>query len=204
MLMGSSTKGVASAAPTAAVSASAKPRDPPVVDRVLVLEAGRAERHYWRDSVALSRAVRHPCLARCCRALQADRHRRRLGGRAAVPDHGHLHHRVRPARQAAERRRRALSHLVFAGMLPWFLFSSILGEASSSLVGNANLVGKVYFPRIIIPASSAVVALVDFGINLALLFGLMIWYRISARLGASCFCRLSSSLPCWRAWGRRS
>ncbi|MEI9805543.1 MAG: hypothetical protein WDN48_15520 [Pseudolabrys sp.] len=40
--------------------------------------------------------------------------------------------------------------LVFAGMLPWFLFASILGEASSSLVSNANLVGKVYFPRIII------------------------------------------------------
>ena len=53
--------------------------------------------------------------------------------------------------------------MVFAGMLPWFLFSTILGEASSSLVGNANLIGKVYFPRIIIPASSAVVALVDFG-----------------------------------------
>ena len=66
--------------------------------------------------------------------------------------------------------------MVFAGMLPWFLFSTILGEASSSLVGNANLVGKVYFPRLIIPASSAVVALVDFAINLAILFGLMLWY----------------------------
>jgi len=66
--------------------------------------------------------------------------------------------------------------LVFAGMLPWFLFSSILVEASASLVGNANLVSKVYFPRIIIPTSSAGVALVDFGINLAMLFVLMIWY----------------------------
>jgi len=56
------------------------------------------------------------------------------------------------------------------------LFSTILGEASNSLVGNANLVGKVYFPRLIIPASSAVVALVDFAINLVILFGLMIWY----------------------------
>ena len=67
------------------------------------------------------------------------------------------------------------SVMVFAGMLPWFLFSTILGEASGSLVGNANLVGKVYFPRLIIPASSAVVALVDFAINLAILFGLMAW-----------------------------
>jgi lipopolysaccharide transport system permease protein len=66
--------------------------------------------------------------------------------------------------------------MVFAGMLPWFLFSTILGEASNSLVGNANLLSKVYFPRLIIPASTAVVALVDFAINLAILFGLMAWY----------------------------
>lgn len=66
--------------------------------------------------------------------------------------------------------------LVFAGMLPWFLFSGILAEASSSVVSNANLVGKIYFTRIIILVSSAVVALVDFGINLVLLFGLMAWF----------------------------
>jgi lipopolysaccharide transport system permease protein len=61
-------------------------------------------------------------------------------------------------------------------MLPWFLFASILSEASASLVGNANLVGKVYFPRIIIPTSAAVVALADFAVNLLLLFGLMLWF----------------------------
>jgi lipopolysaccharide transport system permease protein len=61
-------------------------------------------------------------------------------------------------------------------MLPWFLFSSILTEAPNSIVGNSNLIGKVYFPRIIIPASSAVTALVDFGINLAMLAALMLWY----------------------------
>jgi lipopolysaccharide transport system permease protein len=66
--------------------------------------------------------------------------------------------------------------MVFAGMLPWFLFSTVLTEASSSLIGNANLVSKVYFPRLIMPASSAVVALVDFAINLVLLIGLMLWY----------------------------
>lgn len=69
--------------------------------------------------------------------------------------------------------------LVFAAMLPWFLFSSILGEASNSVVGNANLVGKVYFPRLIIPASVAVVALVDFGINLLLMFAMMAWFGLS-------------------------
>ncbi len=66
--------------------------------------------------------------------------------------------------------------LVFAGMLPWFLFSSILSEASSSLINNASLIGKVYFPRFIVPASAGVVALVDFAINLAIFFGLMAWY----------------------------
>ena len=66
--------------------------------------------------------------------------------------------------------------LVFAGMLPWFLFSSILGEASNSIVANTGLVGKVYFPRIIIPLSAAAVALIDFAINLGMMFGLMLWF----------------------------
>jgi lipopolysaccharide transport system permease protein len=69
--------------------------------------------------------------------------------------------------------------MVFAGTLPWFLFSTILGEASNSLVGNSNLIGKIYFPRLVIPSSSAVVALVDFAINLALLLGLMAWYSFA-------------------------
>src|SRR5262249_14782418 len=49
-------------------------------------------------------------------------------------------------------------------------------EGSNSLVGNANLIGKIYFPRIIVPASSAVVALVELAINLTLLVALMAWY----------------------------
>jgi lipopolysaccharide transport system permease protein len=66
--------------------------------------------------------------------------------------------------------------MVFAGMLPWFLFSTILSEASNSLIGNASLIGKVYFPRLIVPGSAAVVALVDFAVNLGILLGLMLWY----------------------------
>jgi len=66
--------------------------------------------------------------------------------------------------------------MVFAGMLPWFLFSTILSEASNSLVANTNLVGKVYFPRIIIPASTSATALLDLAINLVLFAGLMLWY----------------------------
>lgn len=58
--------------------------------------------------------------------------------------------------------------LVFAGLLPWTLFSMALSEAASSLVTNANLISKVYFPRLIVPTASVVVALVDFSIGLAL------------------------------------
>lgn len=66
--------------------------------------------------------------------------------------------------------------LVFAGMLPWFLFSGVLSEASNSLVGNANLISKVYFPRLVVPVASAVVALVDFAINFLVLALLMAWF----------------------------
>lgn len=69
--------------------------------------------------------------------------------------------------------------LVFAGMLPWQLFATALSEASNSLIGNANLVAKIYFPRLLVPASSVVVCGVDFLINTGLLLGLMAWYGIA-------------------------
>ena len=67
--------------------------------------------------------------------------------------------------------------LVFAGMLPWHFFSMALSEASNSLVTNANLISKVYFPRMIVPAASVVVALVDFAISFSILVLMMVWYR---------------------------
>lgn len=69
--------------------------------------------------------------------------------------------------------------LVFAGMLPWTFFASSLSEASGSLVGNANLITKVYFPRIILPTSAVVVAFVDFLISLVILGVLMVIYKFS-------------------------
>jgi lipopolysaccharide transport system permease protein len=148
----------------------------PPAPRVLILEAGRADRHYWGDIwayrelftilawrdiavrykqtvIGVAWAVVRPLLTMVIFTIV-------FGRLANLPSDGAAPYPV----------------LVFAGMLPWFLFSSILGEASHSVVGSANLIGKVYFPRIIIPTSSAVVALVDFSINLALLFGLMAWY----------------------------
>ena len=67
--------------------------------------------------------------------------------------------------------------LVLAGMLPWQFFATALSDSSASLVSNANLITKIYFPRIILPASSVIVALVDFTITLGLLAAVMVWYR---------------------------
>jgi lipopolysaccharide transport system permease protein len=143
---------------------------------VLILEPGRAERHYWRDIwayrelfailawrdiavrykqtvIGVAWAVIRPFLTMVVFTVV-------FGRLANLPSEGAAPYPI----------------MVFAGMLPWFLFSTILGEASGSLVGNASLVGKVYFPRIIIPCAVAVVGLVDFAINLAVLFGLMLWY----------------------------
>jgi lipopolysaccharide transport system permease protein len=67
--------------------------------------------------------------------------------------------------------------LVFAGMLPWTFFSTGLSEASNSLINNANLISKVYFPRLIVPTATVVVAFVDFLIGFLILVLLMAWYE---------------------------
>jgi lipopolysaccharide transport system permease protein len=67
--------------------------------------------------------------------------------------------------------------LVLAGTLPWLFFSSSLTSASQSLVGNSNLISKVYFPRLIIPTSTVVTAFIDFLIAFALMIAVMAWYR---------------------------
>jgi lipopolysaccharide transport system permease protein len=146
-------------------------------ERVLVIEQGRAERNYWSDLwhyrelfailawrdiavrykqtvIGIAWAIVRPLITLLIMTIVFSR-------LAGLPSDGVAPYPV----------------LVFAGMLPWFLFSSILGEASGSVVGSSNLISKVYFPRIIIPAASAVVTLVDFGINLVLFIGLMIWYH---------------------------
>lgn len=65
---------------------------------------------------------------------------------------------------------------VFAGLVPWTFFAQALGGASNSLVGNANLISKVYFPRLIMPFSTAASFLVDLLIALGLLGAIMAWY----------------------------
>ncbi|MGB3296068.1 MAG: ABC transporter permease [Phormidesmis sp.] len=66
--------------------------------------------------------------------------------------------------------------LVFSAMLPWQFFANSLAESSNSLITNANLISKVYFPRLVVPTSAVVVSFVDFMISGIILIGLMAWY----------------------------
>lgn len=145
-------------------------------DRLLILEAGRANRNYWRDIwhyrelfailawrdvavrykqavIGIAWAVIRPFLTMVIFTII-------FGKVAKLPSDGDVPYSI----------------LVCAGLLPWFLFSSVLTEASNSVVSNANLIGKVYFPRIIVPMSAACVAIVDFGINLFMLGIIMLWF----------------------------
>jgi len=68
--------------------------------------------------------------------------------------------------------------IAFAGVLPWQLFATAFAESSASVVGNAQMVSKVYFPRLIVPISSVASALVDFGVTFVLVIAAMVWYGI--------------------------
>jgi homopolymeric O-antigen transport system permease protein len=165
-----------SAEATRRCSQPALPMSGSADERLLILEAGRIERNYWSDVwayrelfavlawrdvavrykqtvIGVAWAVIRPFLTMVVFTVV-------FGQLAKLPSDGGVPYPI----------------MVFAGILPWFIFSSILSEASNSLVSYSNLVGKIYFPRIIIPTASAVVALVDFLINLALLLGIMAWY----------------------------
>jgi lipopolysaccharide transport system permease protein len=67
---------------------------------------------------------------------------------------------------------------VYAGLLPWTYFANAVSASGNSLVGSANLITKVYFPRIVVPASAALAGLLDFFIALFVLAALMIWYQV--------------------------
>lgn len=142
----------------------------------LVIEAGRTERHYWADlwryrelfyflawrdilvrykqtAIGVAWALVRPFLTMIVFTVV-------FGKLAKLPSDGVPY----PV-------------LVFAAMLPWQFFANSLSEASNSLVGNANLISKVYFPRLIIPASSVITSFVDFLISALILVGVMVWYQ---------------------------
>jgi homopolymeric O-antigen transport system permease protein len=145
-------------------------------ETTLVIEAGRTEKHYWLDiwryrelfyfltwrdilvrykqtAIGVAWALIRPFLTMVVFTVV-------FGKLAKLPSEGVPY-----------------PILVFAAMLPWQFFSNALSEASNSLVGNANLISKVYFPRLIIPASSVITSFVDFIISGAILVVLMAWYH---------------------------
>ncbi|HEX5281395.1 MAG TPA: ABC transporter permease [Micropepsaceae bacterium] len=143
---------------------------------MIILEPGRLQRHYWRDVwryrelfVILAwrdLSVRYKQTAigvvwAIIKALVTVAIFTFVFGRIAKLPTGSL---------------APYTLVVFAGMIPWSLFSNILGQASASVVGNSNLIGKVYFPRLIVPAAPAISSLVDALIWLPLLFGMMLWF----------------------------
>jgi lipopolysaccharide transport system permease protein len=69
--------------------------------------------------------------------------------------------------------------MVFAAMLPWSLFASSLTESSNSLIDNTNLISKVYFPRMIMPAATLITAFIDFLISFVILIGMMVYYQFA-------------------------
>jgi len=69
--------------------------------------------------------------------------------------------------------------IVLVGMLPWQFFASVLSEGANSVAGNPALVTKIYFPRLLMPASGLVLNTVDLGVNCLFLAGVMVWYGIA-------------------------
>ena len=144
---------------------------------VIVIEAGRRERNYWLDLwryrelfrvlawrdlsvrykqtvIGVLWALIRPVLAMLVFTII-------FGQIARLPSDGTAPYPL----------------MVLAGILPWTFFSTGLSEASNSLVNNANLISKVYFPRLIVPTASVVVALVDFLISFSTLVLMMGWYQ---------------------------
>lgn len=143
---------------------------------VLIIEAGRSERQYWKDLwhyrelflflawrdilvrykqtiIGVLWAVIRPLLTMVIFTIV-------FGKLAKLPSNGVPY-----------------PILVFSAMLPWQFFSNALSECSNSLINNANLVSKVYFPRLIVPTSAVVVSFIDFVVSATILLALMIWYQ---------------------------
>ncbi len=142
---------------------------------IIVIEAGRAERHYWRDlwryrelfyflawrdilvrykqtAIGFLWALIRPLFITLVLVIV-------FGKLAKLPSNGVPY----PV-------------LVLAALLPWQFVSTAFSEAGNSLIGNANMISKIYFPRLIIPTSSVIVCFVDFMITGLILTAAMIWY----------------------------
>ena len=145
--------------------------------QVIVIEAGRTERHYWLDlwryrelfrvlawrdlSVRYKQTIIGVLWALIRPFLTMVVFTVIFGHIAKLPTDGNAPYAL----------------MVFAGILPWTFFSTGLSEASNSLINNASMISKIYFPRLIVPIATIVVAFVDFLISFCILLVLMGWYR---------------------------
>ncbi|MGL5077852.1 MAG: ABC transporter permease, partial [Waterburya sp.] len=148
----------------------------PLKENYLVIEAGRSESQYWRDiwryrelfyflawrdilvrykqtAIGIAWALIRPFLTMIVFTVV-------FGNIAKLPSEGVPY-----------------PILVFAAMLPWQFFANALSECSNSLLNNSNLISKIYFPRLIVPASAVIVSFVDFLISGMILVALMAWYN---------------------------
>lgn len=153
----------------------------PSNSQTLVIEAGRIERHYWQDlwryrelffflawrdilvrykqtTIGIAWALGRPLITMLVFTLI-------FGKLANLPSEGVPY-----------------PILVFAALLPWQFFSSAFSGAGESLISNAGMISKIYFPRLIIPTSALIVSFVDFLISCVILVGLMIWYGFAPNL----------------------
>jgi lipopolysaccharide transport system permease protein len=144
---------------------------------LIIIEAGRHERNYWRDIWRYRELFR----VLAWRDL-AVRYKQTVIGAAWALIRPFLTMVVftiifgRIAKLPSDGRA-PYPLMVFAGMLPWTFFANGLSEASNSLINNASLISKVYFPRLIVPTATVVVAFVDFLITFVILIMLMAIYQ---------------------------
>ncbi len=148
----------------------------PAIEEI-VIEAGKTEKQYWRDLwryrelfyvlswrdiavrykqtvIGVAWAIIQPLLSMVVMTVI-------FGKVAGLPSEGNAPYAI----------------MVFAAMLPWMFFSTSLSAASQSLVGNANLISKIYFPRMIVPASAVITSFVDFLVAFGMLLILMLIYQ---------------------------
>ena len=143
---------------------------------IIIIEPGRAEKNYWRDLwryrelfyflswrdilvrykqtvIGVAWSVIRPVLTMIVFTV--------VFGKIAKLSSGSIPYPI----------------MVFTALLPWQFFASAFQDSSNSLIGNASMISKVYFPRMIVPASSIIVAFVDFLVSFVLLAIMMTWYK---------------------------
>jgi lipopolysaccharide transport system permease protein len=142
----------------------------------LIIEAGRTERHYWKDLwryrelfyflawrdilvrykqtiIGIAWAILRPVLTMLVFTVVFGKIAKLPSGGAPYPI------------------------MVFAALLPWQFFAASFQEAGNSMIVNTNMISKIYFPRLVLPTTAVIVSFVDFLISFLILLAMMLWYE---------------------------